>query len=356
MVRISFLGDISLNDEYSELYKKELKPFKKISGCLFNSDLVIGNLECFAESDKGENVLKKPRLKTNLETLSYLKDLNLKIATLANNHVYDNLKDGFNKTTNFLTEENIKWIGAGLSEEKAKEPLIEEINEIKFAFLNFVTKDTNPNLPDNAEIYLNWFYEDNITFDIIKLRNYVDYIIILLHWGGRFEGGNFPDWKQPQIAHRIIDAGADLLIGHHSHTLQPYEIYKGKYIFYSLGNFCFADINFDNKIREIKRGKETESIIVNVFFQKSKYHIKLLPIKNKEMQMIEDKEVLRRITKRNKIFYYLRNHKILWYLYYVKFKYIEPITFYLWGNDHKFFNQINEVDMGKIKRFFRGKV
>jgi len=51
---------------------------------------------------------------------------------------------------------------------------------------------------------------------------------MFLHWGGNMEGAKFPDWNQPKEAKDFIDAGADLIVGNHSHTIQPYEIYKGK--------------------------------------------------------------------------------------------------------------------------------
>ena len=113
---ITFLGDISLNDKYNYLYKNGEKPFESLKDILFGSDFVVGNLECLAKGDKGENLLKRPRLKTNLETLNYLKDLNLGLALLAHNHTYDNLEDGFLKTINFLKGNSIAYIGAGLSQ------------------------------------------------------------------------------------------------------------------------------------------------------------------------------------------------------------------------------------------------
>ena len=87
MKSISFLGDISLNNGYNNLYSERKKPFKKVYNILNDSELVIGNLECLAKSEQGENLLKKPRLHTNLETLNYLKQINLNLALLANNQV-----------------------------------------------------------------------------------------------------------------------------------------------------------------------------------------------------------------------------------------------------------------------------
>ena len=155
-ILLSFLGYISLNDGYNVLYERGEKPFKQIESILNKSDLVLDNLECLAESKQGENLIKKPRLKTKLETLNYLKDINLGLACLANNHCYDNLEEGFNNIISFLSENCINCIGASISGNE-NEPYIYKKNGIKIAILNYVNKDTNPNLPKDAKVNPNGF-------------------------------------------------------------------------------------------------------------------------------------------------------------------------------------------------------
>ena len=353
MVKISFLGDISFNDEYNNLYKKGLNPFKSISHILLKSDFIVGNLECLAGGDKGENLLKKPRLKTSVDTLNYLKDIHINLVTLAHNHVYDNLLDGYNRTVQFLAKNNIMHLGSGLSEKDAREPILKEICGIKFCFLNYVTHDTNPCLPTNAEVYLNWFDEIKVIKDVKKYKNQVDYVILLLHWGGKLEGGCYPDWDQPKIARRLIDSGADLIIGGHSHTLQPYETYKDKYIFYSLGNFCFADIHSDGKISKVDRKKGTESIILNVNFTKENYVIELIPIKNDNFLIYVNKNVLEQLKKRIFYFRLIKKNKFLWKLYYLKFRYYNPIILYFKGSNENFIKRLKLLNHEKIIRFFK---
>ena len=350
---ISFLGDISLNDRYNKLYKEGVKPFAEVVKILSKSDLVIGNLECLAEGSFGENLLKKPRLKTNLKTLNYLKDINLGLALLAHNHVYDNLEDGFKKTVSFLDNNNIAHIGAGLTSQEAEKPFIKKIDGVNICILNYVTHDTNPRLPDDATVYLNWFKEKKVIADIKKFRRTCDKVILCLHWGGNCEGGYYPDWEQPFIARRLIDAGADLIMGGHSHTLQPYEIYDGKYIFYSLGNFCFSDIHSDGKIDEVKCIKETESIIANISFLKSSCNVNLIPIENKKLFIKINLSILNKLNKCRNKFKIINNVKTIWNLYYIKYKYFDPVIFYFWGNNHKFFNKLSEIRIKKIIRYFR---
>jgi len=352
MVNISFLGDISFNDEYNELYIKGTKPFSKVSKVLKESDFVVGNLECLASGNKGENLSKKPRLKTSVETLNYLKEIGVDLVMLAHNHIYDNLLDGFLKTTNFLQENEIFRIGVGLSKDEAERPFVKEINKIKFCFLDYVTEDTHPSLPKDAEIFLNWFNENKIINDIRKYRKDVDFMILLLHWGGKVEGGYYPEIEQPEIAKKFIDSGADLIIGHHSHTLQPYEIYKRKYIFYSLENFCFADIYSDGKIKKIDQ-KGTESIILNINFDKNLYSPQIIPIRNVNLFIEPDEKVLKRYKKRLFYFKFIKRIRIIWRLYYLKFKYIDPVFFYFQGDKRDFIKKLRLLDRNKIIRFIR---
>jgi len=353
MKNISFLGDISLNNKYNILYSEGRKPFKKISGILNGYDLVVGNLECLAKSGQGENLLKKPRIHTNLETLNYLKQINLNLALLANNHVYDNLEDGFRKTIQFLKEAGINYIGAGFSEEEARKPFITKIDDLKICILNYVTEDTNPCLPGSAGIYLNWFNKNRVIEEIGEYRKHCDQVILCLHWGGKVERGYYPDWEQPAIARGLIKAGVDLIVGHHSHTLQPYEKYKNKYIFYSLGNFCFDDIYCDGKLNEIERGRSTESIILKVNLKKTSNEINIFPIENLDKYIIENQEILAKLIGRNKTFALIRRYEFLWRIYFFKYKYINPIMFFLWGNDHNFIHQIKKLRFEKILKFIR---
>ena len=325
-MKISFLGDISLNDSYNELYKKGLKPFHDISKTIKGSDYIIGNLESAVKGNEdGINPLKSPHLSTSLNTLNYLKDINIDMVCLANNHIYDYLEDGYNKTINFLDQNNIKYIGTqGLRSN------VQELDGIKFCFLNYVANDTNPYFPKDCKI--NVFDKKQVIDDIKQYRKSVDQIIILLHWGGKTENGYYPDFKQSMNARTFIDNGADLIIGHHSHTFQPFECYKGKYIFYSLGNFCFSDIYQDNKLYCKLSKRQKQSIVLEVDFKKNKeYSMNMIPIKNIGCYIIKSDNSFQ-YTKfhiRNFVFKILKRSNILWKIYFFKLKKINPILNYL---------------------------
>lgn len=340
---ITFVGDISLNDKYIELYRKGINPFYAVQPILNSSDFVVGNLECMAKGKHGENKFKIPRLTTNVDTLKYLKQININVVCLAHNHIYDHLEDGYQQTTQFLKKNSIRYLGAGDKNYGASIPLILEKNGIKAGILNYVTKDTNPNLSFDSSLYLNYFEKERSINEIKELKAKVNYVILCLHWGGRIENGLYPDWDQPKIAKQLVDAGADLIIGHHSHTIQPYEVYKGKYIFYSLGNFCFSDIYNENKLYSRLSFRQKKGMIVRVELTDSTMQIKKSFVKNKDGYIIPNKNIFNviNITQQQLFYKIIQNHKLFWLIYYFKLNKINPVFNYIFvqkGNILKLFN------------------
>lgn len=333
MAIISFIGDIGLNDDYVRLTNRNNNPFRYLIPTLSASDLVVGNLECVLKGDQGENLLKRPRLSTTINALQYIESFNLGLASLATNHAYDNLEDGFRKTIDFLDKKNISYLGAGMNRKEAKRAFTCSVNNLSFCFLNYITVDTNPSLPDNAGISLNEFALESCLTDLQNASGF-DYRILLMHWGGRFEGGLYPDLNQVSLARKLIDNGADLIIGHHSHTLQPFEQYKGKYIFYSLGNFCFSDIRFEGKIRKMSSLRERESVIVTVDFKKPGYAFKLIPFRNEKLILQPRKLVKTKLVFRNTCWQIIK-HKPFWLVYQFYFHKIRPVIVQLIRKDEK---------------------
>lgn len=348
-VKISFLGDISLNNRYEELAKDAANPFSNISKQLFCSDLVVGNLECLLYGNE-VNFKKKPRIGTTLQAYSLLKLLNIKIVSLAHNHYYDNLFDGFVKTTTYLNENDICYLGANIDQANSRKPLFLKFNDLNFCFLNFMTKDTNPNVPEYPTVFANYYDKKTILKDIDDYKKICDHLVLLFHWGGQTEGYSQPDWYQTKDARQFIDAGADLIIGGHSHTLQPFEIYKGKYIFYSLGNFCFDDILFEGKIIPWNE-KSLYSVIVKVEFNKSSYSVNLTPIATKNNRVYINHKSLKVLKKRNRIFKFIFKNIILWELYYLYQRTIKKVLDLLFL-EHISFSAKCKMIFSKIKKRF----
>jgi len=129
-----------------------------------------------------------------------------------------------------------------------------------------------------AFIGQSFFLQDSILPLIRSIRDSTDFIVVVIHWGNEREYR--PDKKQKAMGHALIDAGADLVVGHHPHVLQPIEKYRGRYIAYSLGNFVFGgNVN--------PRDKQTE--ILQVYFKRSELPVvKEIPCRISSVDTVND--------------------------------------------------------------------
>lgn len=149
-----------------------------------------------------------------------LKNSSVEVVTLANNHSSDYGAQSNLDTKNYLTE-------AGIAYCTGTEIAYQEVNGVKIACIGIYVLDTG--MEKETQV--------RETIAAAKQEG-ADLIITAFHWGS--EKSNYPDETQQSLAHTAVDCGADLVIGHHPHVLQGIEQYQGKYIVYSLGNFCFG--------------------------------------------------------------------------------------------------------------------
>jgi poly-gamma-glutamate synthesis protein (capsule biosynthesis protein) len=171
--------------------------------------------------------------------LPALKSVGITHAALANNHTCDQGREGIESTFINLTANGIIPLGAGCNETKACDPIFVNKGKIKVALFNSVL------VPLENWMYLSDSYgicQSSVDELCGKIQNtkMVEkkcHVVIILHWGAEYATDPMPE--QRYYARKLIDAGADVIIGHHPHVIQPTEIYKDKHIFYSLGNFVF---------------------------------------------------------------------------------------------------------------------
>jgi poly-gamma-glutamate synthesis protein (capsule biosynthesis protein) len=238
-VRMVFVGDImmtrgveiSVNKNYTGDFSKL---FENVSN-IRDADIAFANLEG-AVSDTGNNVGSKYSFRMNPKILPVLKNTGFDIVSFANNHVGDWNVAGFTDTLKRLRENNILFTGAGDNKTDARQVKIIEKNGMKIGFLGF--SDVGPNwiaaTETNPGILI--ASDPNRTQIITAAKATVDFLVVSYHWGDEYKPFNT---RQKTLAESSIDAGADLIIGHHPHVIQDYAKYKGKLIFYSLGNFMF---------------------------------------------------------------------------------------------------------------------
>jgi hypothetical protein len=265
-VQISFLGDVSLNNKYCLM--EDENPFSAFTPVVSESDYVVANLEALLCGDEGFNLKKTPYLYTDERGIKLLTHLNVDLVSTAHNHVFDNFDDGYRKTIEFLEQVKIKHIGSSFKDDNYRNECFIKIKDTSFCFLNYCHPNTNFAEPDNSGIRLNVYDKKTIEEDIKRVRTQVDFVVLLLHWGGDTDYGFLPSKEQTIDARLFIDAGADCIIGHHAHCIQPIETYKGKPVFYCLGNFCFDDIISHERTSLIRKSGK-KGIIAKVIFDKS---------------------------------------------------------------------------------------
>jgi poly-gamma-glutamate capsule biosynthesis protein CapA/YwtB (metallophosphatase superfamily) len=212
--------------------------FDKVRDIISQNELAFFNLECpLANIEDGYPLMKKYSFRADTSNMNGLKYAGFNIASVANNHTIDYGKGAFMKTINLLISNKILPIGGGKNQAEASKPLLIEKNGETFAFFGMVDFILDATIFDPNSPYPAFIKIDTLCNKVRELNSLVDHIIISIHWGK----GNTTTTTQRQIdyAHRLIDAGADLILGHHPHVLQGIETYHNKLIIYSLGNFVF---------------------------------------------------------------------------------------------------------------------
>ena len=161
--------------------------------------------------------------------------------SLANNHIMDFGEEAFLETLKILDMEGVKYFGAGTAEDNFLNPVIVDFYGKRIALFGYVSASTHAVLGSSQNIGGAKLELESILRDIKRVRDRVDFIIVQPHWG--IQEIPFPKYSDRKTAHALIENGVDLIIGHHAHIIQSIEEYRGKYIFYGVGNFIFPDLD-----------------------------------------------------------------------------------------------------------------
>ena len=187
------------------------------------------------------------------DRVKYLKEMGVDLALLANNHVYDYGKDAMLDTLETLTNADIKYFGAGANLEEAMKPVYVELGGKKVAFVAASRAEKNKMTPQATEEEPGILrcYDPTLFIEVIKeARANADFVVACVHWGT--ERSTVLEDAQLETARQYIDAGADMIIGSHSHCLQGMEYYNGKPIVYSLGNYWFDEYYEDTMLVNVR--------------------------------------------------------------------------------------------------------
>jgi poly-gamma-glutamate synthesis protein (capsule biosynthesis protein) len=201
---------------------------------------------------------------TRPEHVAALRGGHLDVVSFASNHCYDLGPDVFLETVAALREQGFAVIGVGKDIEEARTPAILERGGLRIGFLAYCSVlrkgyEARQGKPGAAPMRAHTLYEQidyqpgtaprirtfadradltALLADIASAKARTDFLAVSIHWGVHLTKGVIADYEK-EVAHAAIDAGADMIIGHGSHLLKGFEIYRGKPVFYSLGNFCF---------------------------------------------------------------------------------------------------------------------
>jgi len=257
------VGDIMLGGTAEEILieKGYDYPFKKVQHLLNDADVVIGNLEG-PLTDLCESTLNKEYLfRSPADSVApALKKAGFNIMNLANNHILDFDIEGMNDTIDSLKKQHIQTIGVGNNLTDARAGTILNTSNGSLGFLSYSLTFPESFWATADKAGTAFGHEKDIREDVKRLSKQVDHVIVSFHWGREKSLDLRP--YQPTLAHAAIDAGANIVLGHHPHVLQGIEEYNDGLIIYSLGNFVFGSYSPDAKT----------SVIARLTLHKGKYY------------------------------------------------------------------------------------
>jgi poly-gamma-glutamate capsule biosynthesis protein CapA/YwtB (metallophosphatase superfamily) len=234
-----FVGDIMVahDEEPGKLIARGVNPFAPCASLLKSADIAVGNLECVVAA-KGERVKKPYNFRADPRCIPLLKQ-HFTVFTVANNHSGDFGKAAFVEQCDRLDAVHIPYFGGGRNKADARKPWITNCNGVRIALLGYCevflkSFQAEDNVPGVA-----WSQHDDEVLADIRAAHKIhkaDVVIPFMHWGIEDDP---PSDREKAFARKMIDAGADVVVGAHPHVTQGVEYYKDHLIVYSLGNFLF---------------------------------------------------------------------------------------------------------------------
>lgn len=279
---INFVGDVMLAGRWAPFLRQKGydHPFQGVKGALASGDINIANLESPLAEGGEEYSAKKFRFRAEPQVAKAIRAAGFNLVTLANNHSMDFGGEALAETFQHLGDNGIAWIGAGANLSEARKMALYTIKGKRIAFLGYsltqpVEFFAGQNRPGTAP-----GYEKLVTTDVTSARSQAEYVIVSFHWGKEAISEVQP--YQQAAAHKAIEAGADVIIGHHPHILQGIERYKNGIIFYSLGNFTFAsksttaDVSAIIRLKLNDNGSEAEILPLDVLHRRVGFQPQLM--------------------------------------------------------------------------------
>lgn len=241
-------------------------PFLETASVTSAADITFGNIET-AVSDMASPPAEGMSFITPTKGIEGLKYAGFDVMSLANNHSLNFGREALIDSVKQLDEQGIATAGAGENIEAAHAPAILEVKGNKVAFFAYENVGPEESWAATAsKAGLAWMNIPQMEQDIKSVRDQVDYVIVSMHAGTEYVFD--PIASQKEFAHAAIDAGADLIIGHHPHVIEDKEIYNGKQIIYSLGNFVFDQMwSEETRLGEVMTATLEDGQVTDINFK-----------------------------------------------------------------------------------------
>lgn len=271
ITELVFVGDVSFSDGYSVMnqYRSRGKGAEgivseEVLAIMRSATVTMANNE-FTLTDRGSPIPDKMwTFRGNPENVSIYYEMGVDIVGLANNHAFDYGPDSLTDTLKTLDDAGIARVGAGENFEEAKAPYYYIVNGVKIAIVagSAIDPYSTRGAKENVSGVFQIFDTVSMSKEISAAKEKADYVIAYVHWG--VESTLVLTSGQKNMGKAFVDAGADVVVGMHSHCMQGLEYYNGKLIVYSLGNFTFS--SHDLTCGMLKTSIDSDGGISNVFY------------------------------------------------------------------------------------------
>jgi poly-gamma-glutamate capsule biosynthesis protein CapA/YwtB (metallophosphatase superfamily) len=239
--KLGFVGDIMLDRSVKTSVLKNGGDynfvFQKIASTLKTFDWLFGNLEGPVSDNRKKVCGSIYSFEIATSVPQILKQNNFTVVSIANNHMFDYCYSGFEDTLKNLKAADLAYVGGGLDGDEAYYPKVFTVGNLKIsvvAFSEFNEKSMGA-AGDRGGVAI--ISPERVCTTVSRAKEMADLVVASFHFGEEYKAE--PNSYQRRIAEKSIDCGADLVVGHHPHVIQPLEYYKEKPIVYSLGNFVF---------------------------------------------------------------------------------------------------------------------
>jgi poly-gamma-glutamate synthesis protein (capsule biosynthesis protein) len=247
-------GDVNLDPSYISSFAANGYEYawSGLEGLFLEDDLTIVNLECPA-SDGGTIIPKEFNFRCDPDALPAMRDAGVEVANQANNHGYDYGPEALLDSVANLRRAGVQPVGAGRSDRAALAPAILEIDGWRVAVVGLgMVVDPAESVAGPGHPGIAAGHDTEAMLRAIRTaEERADLVVVTIHWGVELD--TEPRAEQIELGQAFVEAGADIVFGHHAHRLQPMTHYRGRPIFWGLGNFVWPNFSAEGSTTAVAR-------------------------------------------------------------------------------------------------------